>query len=1519
MIIRLLNDKEMRKLKLPDEIYGDYWITDKSVTPERKLVNIKGFGDHWEINGTNNVQMGSYESLIAGKLEYKIIENARLYDYSLYSIKYNDTDTYFLISEPSNPQNFFHYRIKGLNKFTIGRGKENHILFDNAQIAEKQVEFIKNEGKWFIKNLNPSIPIFINNEPVKLEDKYVPNGDSIYILGFKVILIGDELFFNKTNKMVIINTPQISIDNSRRRVITNNKNEEDDETSDVYTKENYFAKIPRISNIIEEKEIKIDEPPQKQENNQSPMWLTLGTSLSMGLMMVVSSVISIKQQNNNEDNTMTVVVAVMFAIMMVLSMVLFPILSYKYEDKHKEKQEEKRQQKYLKYLEKKYKKIDTILQQQRNIMYQNYLNTNQCEQIILRKTNRLWERSIEDDDFLTVRLGRGEVKSKIKLNYSEERFTLDDDNLLEKLHEVEDRSKNILDAPITLSLNKSNITAIIDDNYSDIMNYVKSIILQLITFQSYEDLKIVLFVEDNSKGQWDFIKLIPHIWNNAKTVRYFGNDYEEIKEIETDLMLEYKTRVNSKQQDYSSNENNNFAPYYLIITDNYLSIKDLPLVQNLVENKNNVGFGLLTLSEKFDNLPEKAKNFINIQDGKGILFEHKLASDTQQYFNTEDNRIQNFDQITYALANIPIKFKNTNDAILPNMLSYLQMYNVGKIEQLNILDRWRESNSVVSLKALIGLDTTARPIYLDIHEKAQGVHGLVAGSTGSGKSEFLISYILSMAISYSPEDVNFVIIDYKGSGLASAFDRPEMKLPHLAGTITNISTSELERSLLSFQSELKRREKIFNETLNKLNEGTMDIYKYQRLYHEGVVDEPLPHLIIVSDEFAELKQQQPDFMDQLVSISRVGRSLGVHLILCTQKPQGVVDDQIRSNCNFRICLKVQDRMDSIDVIEIPDAVKLRQAGQFFMSSSNTDPVLGQSGYAGANYVPRDVSKKQVDKTIKYISDTGKIYKEASDRVETNNNLYGEELTNIVKYICNMSKERGYSTKQLWLNNIPEDIYIDNLKKKYKDVESENEIRPIIGEYDDPFNQRQGLVKLDLTNEGNVLIYGTPDSGRETLLSSLIYSIITNHKTIECEIYVMDFGSESLKIYKDSPQVGDVVFLTQEEKIDRLLDMLDREIKRRIKILSNYNGNIKIYQKLKKSPMPLIILMINNYSSFYETYQEKYDEVINRITREGIKCDVKVVMTASSVSDVRYRLTQNFSRKICLRLNNADDYMTVFNIGRHRKLDNIFGRGFIKLDDVYEFQTAKITTAENYNQFVITTINSLNSKIKHRTIEVPTLPNIVTIKDLKNHLEDCSNLPIGIVKENLSISMFDFSRRLVTLMIGKNKELVNSFLYNLFELTHEFDNVLAISLDIDGDETNTNYTDPSDFISKMNQVIDDDEYEYMYFAFVNMDKILSKNMELSNQLGDLFEKAKNSGRCSIIVTDGPTSIKGHEFEPWYKNYVDIENGIWVGKGIREQYLFNVDYANSEELKNAGDDTVFKITTSGVEIAKGLGLR
>ena len=206
---------------------------------------------------------------------------------------------------------------------------------------------------------------------------------------------------------------------------------------------------------------------------------------------------------------------------------------------------------------------------------------------------------------------------------------------------------------------------------------------------------------------------------------------------------------------------------------------------------------------------------------------------------------------------------------------------------------------------------------LDLHEKFHGPHGLIAGTTGSGKSEFIITYILSMAVNYHPYEVQFVLIDYKGGGLAGAFENREtgVKIPHLVGTITNIDTSEMSRTLVSIKSELKRRQVKFNEARESLGEGTIDIYKYQRLYCEGKAKEPMAHLFIISDEFAELKDQQPEFMDELVSTARIGHSLGIHLILATQKPSGVVNEQIWSNSRFKVCLKVQTEEDSKEMLK----------------------------------------------------------------------------------------------------------------------------------------------------------------------------------------------------------------------------------------------------------------------------------------------------------------------------------------------------------------------------------------------------------------------------------------------------------------------------------------------------------------------------------------------------------------------------------------------------------------------------
>ena len=426
-----------------------------------------------------------------------------------------------------------------------------------------------------------------------------------------------------------------------------------------------------------------------------------------------------------------------------------------------------------------------------------------------------------------------------------------------------------------------------------------------------------------------------------------------------------------------------------------------------------------------------------------------------------NNGIVDMYTVAQGLANVPIHVEKEKFE-LPVSLSFLELYNIGRVEQLNSPVRWGKNDPSISLSVPIGIDQNDEIFRMDIHERAYGPHGLIAGTTGSGKSEWIIAYILSLAVNFSPDEVQFVLIDYKGGGLAKSFENTELgvRLPHLAGTITNLDKSEIFRSIAAIESELRRRQAIFNTAREKLKEGSMDIYKYQQYYRKGLVDEPMSHMLIICDEFAELKQQEPDFMEQLISTSRIGRSLGVHLILATQKPSGVVNDQIWSNSKFKVCLKVQDRGDSNEILKKPDAAYIKQTGTFYLQVGNNDYFnLGQAAWAGAKYYPSDVVKRNVDNSIKCIDDIGRVigvFKETEEVRESQ----GEELLNIVSYISKVSEQMDLKCRQMWLKNIPPKVLLSSIKKKYQvKLSPKYTYNTIIGEYDEPRRQEQGPLMV----------------------------------------------------------------------------------------------------------------------------------------------------------------------------------------------------------------------------------------------------------------------------------------------------------------------------------------------------------------------------------------------------------------------------------------------------------------------------
>ena len=1518
MLVTLIGKNILYKIKLPNKQTGNYWIADDD---GKKILNIIGKNNEWQIYSNDQIKIldpraiRSFNVSKVAKDVVNIISGVRLKENSIYylSISSNPNMLYILLCEPIYQRNFIQIKTQNFQEITIGKSLNCDIIYNNSLINDKQAKIFYSNGKLMLENYDTNYGIFLNDTPVSNKVKLLFNGDIIFIMGLRIVVIGNNFFITNPFNRVSYNQRKFELVKKQQKVVEPTGTPEEDVK--LFSEKDFFARAPRITSGIEREKIKIEAPPQKQEKDEKPLIYTIGPSLAMGLVMLISMSSTISGVSNGTASVKSTVTSALMTVAMLISMILFPILNNKYEKRKKKKKEETRQKKYKEYINKKINQIDDVMIKQKNILFDKYLSAEECAQIILNKDSRLWERKTEDEDFLTIRVGLGDLPIEADIEYPNKEFSMEDDNLMELINSVAKKSKVIKNVPITASLASKNIAAaIIENDERTTEKFAQNLIMQLVALHSYADLKLVFLLKKEKNVRWEHMKTLPHIWDEQKEIRFWADEYDDMKDISRYLEIELNNRRKYEDKfDYRS-----FAPYYLIITDDYKTIENLKIVTEILNAKRNLGFGLFCITDNMLHLPNECQLFININGNNGNLFENEITATTKKEFYFDSSFTFFFENIGQKLSNIPIRANTASKFSLPETYTFLEMYDAGRIEQLNILQRWMTNDSTKSLQAPIGIDTNGMQIVLDIHEKAHGPHGLIAGSTGSGKSEFIITYILSLAVNYHPNDVAMILIDYKGGGLAGAFQKGNVKLPHIVGTITNIDKVGLQRSLVSIQSELRRRQVKFNQAREKTDEGTIDIYKYQKLFHDGVVNEPIPHLLIICDEFAELKQQQPDFMDELISVARIGRSLGVHLILATQKPAGVVNDQIRSNSKFGICLKVQDRQDSMDVIKRPEAAELKRAGQFYIQVGNNEYfALGQSAWAGASYEPSDIIKKNVDNSMKFVSNIGSIIKKIDDTKKAPVKKDGEQLTNIVKYIYELGKNENIHLKPLWLENIPEIIMLEKTKEKYKIEKKENEVIPVIGEYDDPYNQRQGPVELDFKKQGNIIVYGNAESGKETLVSTMVYDIITTYTVREAQMYLLDFGSEALKIFKDAPHVGDVVLSTDAEKINRLFEMIQREMKRRTEVLSNYGGDIKLYIKDTGIPMPQIVVVINNYEGFVENYGEKYDDILLTLCREGIKYGIIFVLTASAYNSVRYRLSQNFRQKIALQLNNEDDFLNIIEGVKKQRPAHVFGRGLIKYSDVYEFQTARICEPEKWNSFIRETIKRLNEMYLERAVSIPVLPSQIKVEDVKELVTQLDKLPIGIYKTSLGLATYDFKNNLVNIISAKNIDIVAEYITHLYEEINLLENAEITLFDAEGivQETRKNLKlDYQNYSLRIQNNLSKTKHNVC--IILGIDKFLT-SIETSI-LADL-KKAEELKNYTFIVVDSVFKLKNHEYDDWYKAYITKDSGIWVGNGVSDQYLIRLNSSNRNLVNNCGDSFGYVIKQEEGMLIKLIGMK
>ena len=1506
MLVSLIKKDRIYSVSLPLAINGTYWVSDTDKNGnERMLVSIEEKKGEWVLKSNNDNKIIE---------EDKIINEVVLQNYSFHYIQIEKEEIALLYCCPVYDPNNIQIEVKNSSEILIGKSQLCKIIFNLPTVSDEHAKLVYNNGTWQITDLESKFGTYINNERL-IGTRTLKHGDIIFITGLKIIVLGNLIITNNPFDRAKYSSDVFSL-YKKPTVAIEPTDEEKNAELEVYEENDYFFRSPRFRTIIEKEEMVIDPPPGKERQEEVPFIYTIGPMMTMGMSSMLSLYNTIDALNAGERTLQQSLPSLVMAGGMLASMFLWPLLTKRYQKKQKIKREKERQEKYGAYIEEKRNEIDLIMKKQKQILIENFITLEECEKIILTKNRQLWERKIDHSDFLSLRLGIGNCPLELDIKYPEEHFSMDEDNLKDILNTLVDKSKDLNDVPISISLTEKYILGAVG-KWNETTEFMKQLILQIITFHSYEDIKFVFFTDEKNQEEWSYAKMLPHTWSNDKKLRFFATNYEEMCEISLYLERTLETRLEQDKEDYKS-----FSPYYIIITDNYKVAKNVQIIVKALKLKKNVGINVIVLNENLSTLPNECTTFLSINGRSGAVFESELTSDKQKEFAIDNYTQGNFISCCKKVANIPIKFAQDSYA-LPNVIDFLEMYGVGKVEQLNSIFRWKMSNPTSTLQAPIGIDSNGMLFRLDIHEKAHGPHGLIAGMTGSGKSEFIITYILSLAVNYHPNDVSFILIDYKGGGLAGAFKNEEtgVKLPHLAGTITNLDTLEMNRSLVSIQSELRRRQAIFNEARQALNEGTIDIYKYQKFYHEGLVKEPVSHLLIISDEFAELKVQQPEFMDQLISAARIGRSLGVHLILATQKPSGVVNDQIWSNARFRICLKVQDKSDSNDMLKVPDAAFITQTGRFYLQVGYNEYFgLGQSAWCGASYFPTEKVKKKIDTAMNFVNNIGAVVKE-SDEIRTDKvAAQGEQLTNIVKYLSDIAAKENIKIKQLWLDKIAAVIFIDKLTIKYNYTTSPFIINPIIGEFDDPFNQRQGLLTLPISQDGNSIIYGSAGSGKEQMLNAIIYSTITCHKPEEVNFYILEFGAESLRIFSKAPHVGDILYVNDSEKISNLFKMLRTEIDRRKKLFADYSGDYQTYVKFSGSTVPNYIVIINNYEAFTEVYPN-YEEIILQLTREGIKYGIFFIFTTSASNMIRYRLAQNFKQKLVLQLNDENDYSSILGNVKGTKPSEILGRGLIDLGAIYEFQTASICEADKVNETVRQTCEALRNQTTYRAKNVPILPAKVTFDFVKDEFKGLNSLPVGVEKKSLKVSTVDILRGYITLLTSLDIMVLKPLLNQIAKEINMISGIKFIVMDaeeiVEENLSNCNYNSTSmdsAFLELYNQIQATQEIyqksNYDKRSIENLpitmciiggiDKFTAKlSQENKNLFGKMFELGKELGKYCFILADSVDKFKKVEYDDWYRNTVNNSRGIWIGDGIANQFAIKLTKTSKELYEEIGN--------------------
>lgn len=824
---------------------------------------------------------------------------------------------------------------------------------------------------------------------------------------------------------------------------------------------------------------------------------------------------------------------------------------------------------------------------------------------------RLWERRRHDPDALAVRLGTADLPSTVVVTGAE-------DGTDHRLHDV----------PAGVWLSRSQVVGVAgpDDRVDATLRWV---VAQLAAYHAPRDLTMS-FLTTRGGPEWSWLRWLPHLRPDDPdaAMALVGNDPDTVAALVSALVALVKQRQEVASPGVRVTAES--FPAHVVVLHGYREMRGVLGLGKLLEDGPAVGVYFVCTDASEQSLPERCTATLVLDPANpslGVLRRHGEVPINRLRV---DGVAQAWcDRVAREIAPLRDVGADQQGEGLPDSARLLEVVAMEPPTPDAVRSRWTLEPRSTTMTIGVGLEG---PFSLDL--RSDGPHGLIAGMTGSGKTELLQTIIASLAIANRPEWLNFVLIDYKGD---SAF-KDCVRLPHTVGKVNDLDPYLVERALASLEAELDVRKNILAEA------GVKDIEDYQDLHDREPHRPPLPRLVLVIDEFAELAKELPDFMTGLVSIAQLGRSLGVHLLLATQRPSGVVSPAIRANTNMRIALRVADSSDSTDVLQTPDAARIPKSapGRAYARLGAGALLAFQSGRVGgrrpgavATELPAPFLAPVDWRALGYAAPRPPRGSGGNDQ-----DVSDTDLAALVAAIGDAAQAEGIAAqRQPWLPALEARVLWGD------HVEAPGAVRGVVPELpyarvDLPSLQQQRTAGFDLDRDGHLYVVGSARSGRSQVLRTIAASLAALTHPGDVHLYGVDCGSGALNVLAGLPHCGAVVSRSEAERAGRLFSRLTALVDERQALLASSGfADIGEQRAAGEDPLPHVVVMIDRWEGFTTTLGEidAISEAVLKLLREGASVGVHLVITGDRNLVTTSRMATLTENKLGLRMADKGDW------------------------------------------------------------------------------------------------------------------------------------------------------------------------------------------------------------------------------------------------------------------------------------------